>query len=114
MLLYGTLRGNSVLQSINGQLPVSASAPQGPWPQALAVADDWRMIFCAPSPYNSRHYVLVYTALADSVLVGINLVESENFLRHDTTDYVLAAGDSVLSVGFFDKSDPEAWKIASP
>lgn len=112
LLLYGPLEHNLVLNRIKEKLPIRFrdGYPCRADGSVIAVRD-WRLIFLAPNPENRTQYVLVYTAASPEQLAGINFLGSPYYVPHNTTDYVLAAGDSVLAEGFFDKDSSGVWSL---
>ncbi len=112
LLLYGPLEHNLILNKTEDKLPIRFrdGYPCRADGSVIAVRD-WRLIFLAPNPENRTQYFLIYTAATPEQLVGINFMGSPNYVPHDTTDYVLAAGDSVLAAGFFDKDSSGVWSL---
>ncbi len=113
LLLYGPVEDNRLLRRIQDDLPIRFRDGRVCRADGSVIdRTDWRLVFVAPNPYNNTQYVLVYTAASPELLVGINYVGNPNYVPHDTTDYVLAAGDSILASGFFDKDSTRGtWSL---
>ena len=81
--------------------------------EAYTAADHWRLIFLMPNPLNEKRYFLFYTAASAGDIVGINFVESPNFLRGDRTDYVLGVGDKLVAEGDFSAGESGLWRLGN-
>jgi murein DD-endopeptidase MepM/ murein hydrolase activator NlpD len=68
----------------------------------LARADQWVASAQAQSAYNSiataAQEVSGMTTIQENVIVKTNPADTQNFLRHGTTQYTVAPGDSVISI----------------
>ena len=111
LMLYGTVGGNRVTRRLSGDFPVELSADTVRLGGIAVGGSDWRLVFAAPNPRNEDRYVLVYTGASDTDIIGINMLGDANFVRHDTTDYVLAVGSRIARSGFFVKDDPDHWTL---
>lgn len=112
LLLYGPVRDNRVTRELGADFPFRFEGGRLGWGENHWLRDpDWRLVFIWPNPLSRGQYVLVYTASDADRVIGINFIESPNFLPHDTTDYVLAAGDSILAGGYFEKDGEGHWKL---
>ncbi|MBW7995750.1 MAG: hypothetical protein FVQ81_04075 [Candidatus Glassbacteria bacterium] len=111
LLLYGPVESNRVTRRLAGTFPFEFSADTARIGDLTAFGQDWRLVFTVPNPRNDSRYLLVYTGPSDSSVVGVNLLGNPHFVRHDTTDYVLAESGRIVRSGYFVKDDPERWKL---
>ena len=112
LLLYGPVNENLVARKLKDYLPFDFTNSGVYLGDRFVDQENWRMVFILPNPYNTEHYILVYTGATAADVVGINLIEHPNFTQHDTTDYVLAVGSQIVEQGYFDKSDETRWLLA--
>lgn len=112
LILYGPVNENLVARDLKDYFPFEFADSGVYLGDRFVSEDNWRMVFIIPNPFNTEHYVLVYTGATASDVVGINLIEHPNFTHHDTTDYVLAVGSQIVEQGYFDKSDETRWVLA--
>ena len=112
IILYGPVEENLVARNLKDYFPFEFANSGVYLGDRFVSEDNWRMVFIIPNPFNTEHYVLVYTGATASDVVGINLIEHPNFTHHDTTDYVLAVGSQTVEQGYFDKSDETRWVLA--
>jgi len=111
LILYGPVEQNSIADRMRDYFPFSFSGSALVTDSKTFAGQPWRLIFIIPNPYNSYHYVLVYTAAKAEDVVGINMLGHPNFARGDTTDYVLAAGSGIVEQGYFNKEDNTRWRL---
>jgi len=112
IILYGPVEENLVARDLKDYFPFKLASGGVYLGDRFVSEDNWRMVFIIPNPFNTEHYVLVYTGPTAADVVGINLIEHPNFTHHDTTDYVLAVGSQIVEQGYFDKSDETRWVLA--
>mgnify|MGYP000501118352 CR=1 FL=1 len=112
LMLYGPVNENLIARRLKDYLPFYFANSGVYLGDRFVAEDNWRMVFIVPNPYNTEHYILVYTGKTAADVVGINLVEHPNFTQHDTTDYVLTVGSQIVEQGYFDKSDEARWSLA--
>jgi len=112
LMLYGPVNENLIARGLKDYLPFYFANSGVYLGDRFVAEDNWRMVFIVPNPYNTEHYILVYTGKTAADVVGINLVEHPNFTQHDTTDYVLTVGSQIVEQGYFDKSDEARWSLA--
>ncbi|OGF97668.1 MAG: hypothetical protein A2Z86_11635 [Candidatus Glassbacteria bacterium GWA2_58_10] len=113
LILYGPLEQDLVARTMQEFFPFEFSGRGVALRGRRIEESHWRLIFALPNPLNRKYYVLVYTGPSAADVIGINILGSPNFVRHDTTDYVLAVGDRIVEQGRFDKSDPALWVLPS-
>ena len=111
LILYGPVNDNLLARDMKDYFPFDFANGGVYLGDRFVAGDNWRMVFIVPNPFNTEHYLLVYTAATAADVVGINLVEHPNFTHHDTTDYVLAVGPQIVEQGYFDKSDETRWLL---
>lgn len=109
LLLYGPVNTNQVTSRFADYYPFQFVGRTVRIGAGLIDRENWRIVFAVPNPLNRQRYLLVYSGPTDSDVIGINLLEHPNFVHHDTTDYVVAVGDSVVASGYFAKNNPERW-----
>ncbi len=103
LLLYGPVGENRVTDRMRESLPFGFEGDAVTLGERRFAGSDWRLVFAIPNPHNPKYYALIYTAAEAAAVVGINLIESPNFVHHDTTDYVLAVGAEVVAQGHLAK-----------
>ena len=111
LILYGPVNDNLLARDMKDSFPFDFANSGVYLGDRFVAGDNWRMVFIVPNPFNTEHYVLVYTAATAADVVGMNLIEHPNFTHHDTTDYVLAVGPQIVEQGYFDKSDETRWLL---
>lgn len=111
LILYGPVNDNLLARKMKDCFPFDFANGGVYLGDRFVAGDNWRMVFIVPNPFNTKHYVLVYTGATAADVVGMNFVEHPNFTHHDTTDYVLAVGPQTVEQGYFDKSDETRWLL---
>ncbi len=112
LLLYGPVEANRVSRKLKKDFPYQFNGDTLAVDGQMVATGAWQLVFAVPNPRNDQHYLLVYTGPTDSTVIGINMIEHPNFVRHDTTDYVLAVDGRIERSGFFLKDDPGRWTLA--
>jgi hypothetical protein len=112
LLLYGPVNANRVASRFADHYPFQFEGRTVRVGASLIDRDNWRLVFAVPNPLNHQRYLLVYSGPTDRDVIGINLLGHQNFVHHDTTDYVVAVGDSIVASGYFTKKDPQHWLLA--
>jgi hypothetical protein len=111
LILYGPVEQNSVAYRMRDYFPFSFSRSAVVSGSAKYSDEPWRLVFIIPNPYNNSQYVLVYTGMSVDNVLGINFLGHPNFVRADSTDYVLADGHGIAEQGFFNKEDKARWRL---
>jgi hypothetical protein len=89
LLVYGTPEGNLFLKALIAQMPVRITTSEVRTGQ-IHQGTSLRFISAWPHPQNPRRGVTIYTAQRAQEVIGIHSV------FHGGTDYVVAAGTTVL------------------
>ncbi len=110
LLLYGPVDANRVSRRLKDYFPFRFEGDTLRL-DGKNITAGWQLVFAVPNPRNDQHYLLVYTGPSDAAVIGINILEDPNFVRHDTTDYVLAVDGRIERSGYFLKDDPERWTL---
>ncbi len=111
LLLFGPVDANRISRRLKKYFPFQFDADTLKLGDQAAFTRNWQLVFAVPNPRNNKRYLLVYTGPSDTDVIGINMIEHPNFVRHDTTDYVLAVDGRIELSGFFLKDDSERWTL---
>jgi hypothetical protein len=111
LLLYGTVEGNRISRKLSEHFPFQFGGDTLGVDGQTVATHGWQLVFAVPNPHNDQRYLLLYTGPSDSAVIGMNMIEHPNFVRHDTTDFVLAVNGRIERSGFFLKDIPGRWKL---